>query len=195
MRRLPIRLVTLAWFALALVWGSEWLLTSSLPPEPPVLSLSLRYAIASILLLPWAMRGRVWLLGTRALLQIAMVGAGLLALPQLLLAASAHGISPGWSLLALCGVPLLLAVGGYGEIPIAVGGFAGAVLLVANSLTMHPAQLPWLLLSCGRCSAPGLHPGALLGHATGIRGQLAERGFVPAAGSGGDADRGGGCNL
>ena len=145
MRRLPM----LAWFALALVWGSEWILSASLPAQPPLLSLSLRYAVASLLLLPWAMRGRLWQMRARDLLSVAMAGAGLLALPQILLTISAHGISPGWSLLALAAVPVLLAVGGHGEIPTAVCGFAGVVFLVANSLTIRPAQLPWLLCPLG----------------------------------------------
>lgn len=145
MRRLPI----LAWFTLALLWGSEWILTASLPAQPPLLSLSLRYAVASLLLLPWALRARLWQQRPRHLLKVALIGAGLLALPQIVVVISARGISPAWSLLALAAVPVLLAVGGHGEISTAMCGFAGVVLLVANSLTIHPAQLPWLLFPLG----------------------------------------------
>lgn len=144
-RRLPI----LAWFALALLWGSEWMLTASLPAEPPLLSLAIRYAVAAALLLPWAIRGRIRSEPPRRLLSFALIGAGLLALPQIMLAASANGISPAWSLLALAAVPVLLAIGGHGEITTAVCGFAGVVLLLAGSLTIRPAQLPWLLFPLG----------------------------------------------
>ncbi len=144
-RHLPI----LAWFALALLWGSEWILIASLPAEPPLLFLSLRYALASLLLLPWAIRSHVWHQSLRQIVNIASVGAGLLALPQIMVVIAAHGISPAWSLLSLAAVPVFLAVGGHGEITTAVCGFAGVVLLVANSLTIHPAQLPWLLCPLG----------------------------------------------
>jgi drug/metabolite transporter (DMT)-like permease len=135
----------LAWLLLALLWGSEWMLTAWLPAEPPLLSLSLRYAAASLVLLPWALRGQRVQMPRRDLLSVALVGAGLLALPQILLVVSMHGISPAWSLLALGAVPVLLAIGGQGQISTAVCGFGGVLLLLANNLTIHPAQLPWLL--------------------------------------------------
>ncbi len=139
--RLPI----LAWFVLALLWGSEWMLAASLPAQPALRSLALRYGAAALLLLPWAVRGRPWRWPLARITAVLATGVGLLAIPQIVTAVAAQHLAAAWSLLALAAVPLMLAVAGSGEIATAMCGFAGVVFLVANGLTIHLPQAPWLL--------------------------------------------------
>ena len=121
------------------------MLTASLPAEPPLLSLAIRYAVAALLLLPWALRSRCWRLPLRSIGGAVLVGAGLLAIPQILIVMAGRGIGAGWSLLALAAVPILLAIGGHGAISTAVCGFAGVVFLIAGNLEITLSQTPWLL--------------------------------------------------
>lgn len=134
------------WCLLAVLWGSEWMLQAALPAEPPLHSLALRYAFAAVFLLPWALRRRLGRQPRRRLFDIALVGAGLLALPQVLLATALRGIAPAWSLLALAALPILLAVGAAEAISTAVLGFSGVLLLISPSLQIRLAETPWLLL-------------------------------------------------
>ena len=138
-----------AFLALSLVWGSEWMLAASLPAQPALLSTAARYGVAALLLLPWAVRGRLWRRPLHRLAGCALLGVSILSLPQILIFMSGQGITPAWSLLALALVPVFLAVSGRGEITTAVCGMAGIVFLIADSLTITARQLPWLLCPFG----------------------------------------------
>jgi drug/metabolite transporter (DMT)-like permease len=141
MRYLPIA----AFLGLSLLWGSEWMLTASLPPQPHLRGLALQYGIAAGLLLPWAIRRRLWLRPLRSVAHVVIVGIGILCLPQLLIFMSNGKLVPGVSLIALAMVPVLLAVSGRLLITPAVCGLAGVLFLADQSFHISMRQSLWLL--------------------------------------------------
>jgi drug/metabolite transporter (DMT)-like permease len=141
MRYLPIA----AFLGLSLLWGSEWMLTASLPPQPHLRGLALQYGIGAGLLLPWAIRRRLWLRSLRGVAHVVIVGIGILCLPQLLIFMSKGKLAAGISLIALAMVPVLLAISGRLSITPAVCGLAGVLFLADQGLIISIHQLLWLL--------------------------------------------------
>jgi drug/metabolite transporter (DMT)-like permease len=142
MRYLPIA----AFLGLSLLWGSEWMLTASLPPQPHLRALALQYGISAGLLFPWAIYRRLWRRPLRSLAHVVIVGIGILCLPQILIFMSAGKLAPGIPLAALAMVPVLLAVSGRLSITPAVCGLAGVLFLVDQGLDISMRQSLWLLL-------------------------------------------------
>jgi drug/metabolite transporter (DMT)-like permease len=142
MRYLPIA----AFLGLSLLWGSEWMLTASLPRQPHLRALALQYAIAAGLLLPWAIHRRLWRRPLRSLVHVVIVGIGMLCLPQILIFMSNGRLPPAVSLVALAAVPVWLAVGGRLVITPAVCGLAGVLFLAEQGLDIPVHQSLWLLL-------------------------------------------------
>lgn len=142
-----MRYLPLAGFAgLSLLWGSEWLLTASLPAQPRLHALAIEYGIAAVCLLPWAVRRRFWQHKLRSAGDVAITGIGILCIPQILICVAGRTLSPTISLLALALVPVFLAISGRVTISLAVCGFAGVVCLVDRSLTISAIQLWWVPL-------------------------------------------------
>jgi drug/metabolite transporter (DMT)-like permease len=142
-----MRYLPLAVFAgLSLLWGSEWLLTASLPTQPRLHALAIEYGIASACLLPWAVRRRFWQHKLRSAGGVAITGIGILCIPQVLICVAGRTLSPTISLLALALVPVFLAISGRITISLAVCGVAGVVFLVDRSLNISAIQLRWLPL-------------------------------------------------
>jgi drug/metabolite transporter (DMT)-like permease len=142
-----MRYLPLAVFAgLSLLWGSEWLLTASLPTQPPLHVLAIEYGIAAVSLLPWAIRRRFWQHRMRAAGRIVITGMGILCIPQILICAADRMLSPTISLLTLALVPVFLAITGRVTISLAVCGFAGVVFLADRGLNISAIQLSWLPL-------------------------------------------------
>ncbi len=142
-----MRYLPLAVFAgLSLLWGSEWLLTASLPTQPRLHALAIEYGIAAVCLLPWAVRQRFWHKRLRSAVTVVIAGIGLLSLPQILICVAGRALSPAISLLALALVPVFLAISGRLSISLAVCGFAGVVFLTDSSLNISAIQLRWLPL-------------------------------------------------
>jgi drug/metabolite transporter (DMT)-like permease len=106
MRYLPIA----TFLGLSLLWGSEWMLTASLPPQPHLRALALQYGIAAGLLLPWAIHRRLWRRPLLSLVHVVIVGIGMLCLPQILIFIGNGRVPPAVSLVALAAVPVWLAV-------------------------------------------------------------------------------------
>ena len=125
------------------------MLAASLPPQPVLLSLAIRYALAALILLPWAVRGRPWQVSLRSIVSAAIIGICILCLPQLLIVLGDRGLPPGLSLLVLAAVPILLAVSGRGTITTGVCGLAGVLFLTGAGLSVSLHQTPWLLLPIG----------------------------------------------
>jgi drug/metabolite transporter (DMT)-like permease len=142
MRYLPIA----GFLLLSLLWGSEWMLAASLPAQPHLRALAIRYGISAVLLLPWAIRGRLWRTPLRSVANVVIAGIGIMCLPQILISLSKGKLSPAISLAALAIVPVLLAVSGRLSINIAVCGLAGILFLADRGLGISVYQLPWLLL-------------------------------------------------
>jgi drug/metabolite transporter (DMT)-like permease len=142
MRYLPIA----AFLGLSLLWGSEWMLTASLPPEPHLRSLALQYGISAGLLLPWAIHRRLWRRPLRSLVHVVIVGIGMLCLPQILIFMSNGKLAPAVSVAALAMLPVLLAVSGRLSITTAVCGLAGVLFLADQGLHISIHQSLWLLL-------------------------------------------------
>jgi drug/metabolite transporter (DMT)-like permease len=142
MRYLPIA----AFLLLSLLWGSEWMLVASLPAQPHLLVLAIRYGLSAVLLLPWAIRGRLWRTPLRTVANVVIAGVGIMCLPQILISLSKGNLSPAISLVALAIVPVLLAVSGRLSITTAVCGLAGVLFLADRGLGISVRQLPWLLL-------------------------------------------------
>jgi len=142
MRYLPAA----AFLTLSLLWGSEWLLTSSLPGQPHLRALALQYAISACLLLPWAIHRRLWRQPRRHLAHVVIVGVGILCLPQILIFAGNERLSPILSLVTLATVPVLLAVSGRFMITPAVCGLAGVLFLADQGLYIPARPSLWLLL-------------------------------------------------
>ena len=135
-----------AFLLLSLLWGSEWMLTASLPTQPQLRVLAIRYGLSTVLLLPWAIRGRLWRTPLRSVANVVIVGVGIMSLPQILISLSKGNLSPAIFLVALAIVPVLLAVSGRLSITIAVCGLAGVLFLADRGLDISAYQLPWLLL-------------------------------------------------
>ena len=142
MRFLPMA----AFLGLSLLWGSEWILTSFLPAQPRLCALALQYGISAALLLPWAIRRRLWRRSLRRVAHVIIIGTGILCLPRILIFASNGKLSPLLSLVALATVPVLLAIGGRLAISPAVCGLAGVLFLVDQGLDIAMRQSLWLLL-------------------------------------------------
>lgn len=157
MRNLPMA----AFLGLSLLWGSEWILASSLPAQPRLCALALQYGISAALLLPWVIRRRLWRRPLRHVAHVAIIGTGILCLPQILIFASNGKLSPVLSLVALATVPVLLAIGGRLTISPAVCGLAGVLFLCDQGLGISMRQSLWLLfplaaacvLACALASA------------------------------------------
>jgi drug/metabolite transporter (DMT)-like permease len=130
---------------LSLLWGSEWLLTASVPAEPHLRALAIRYGLSAVLLLPWAIRFRLWHRPLRAIGKTFIVGTGILCLPQILIAVSAGHLSPAITLAAVGAIPVLLAISGRLTITTAVCGLGGVLFLAANGLSIAMRQVPWVL--------------------------------------------------
>jgi drug/metabolite transporter (DMT)-like permease len=145
MRYLPL----VVFIGLSLLWGSEWLLTASLPRQPRLHALAIEYAIAAVCLLPWVIRRRFWQYRLRSAVTIVIAGIGILCIPQILICVASRALSPTISLLGLALVPVLLAVSGRLTIPLAVCGFAGVLFLADRSLYITAIQLLWLPLLLG----------------------------------------------
>jgi drug/metabolite transporter (DMT)-like permease len=142
-----MRYRTIAGFlGLSLLWGSEWILTASVPAQPHLGALAIRYGLSGVLLLPWAIRRRIWHRPLRTVRNVLMVGTGILCLPQILIAVGAEHLSPAITLAALGAVPVLLAISGRLAITTAVCGLGGVFFLAANGLSIAMGQIPWLLL-------------------------------------------------
>lgn len=148
MRYLPLAVFT----GLSLLWGSEWLLTASLPTQPRLHALAIEYAIAAVCLLPWAVRQRFWQHRLRSTGGVVISGVGILCIPQILICVAGRTLSPTISLLAFALVPLFLAISGRLTISLAVCGFAGVVFLADRSLNISAIQLPWLPLPLAAAS-------------------------------------------
>lgn len=141
MRYLPL----IAFLALSLLWGSEWMLTASLPSQPLLRSLAVRYGIAAVLLLPWAVRHRLWRKSFGSVLNASATGVAVLCLPSVLIAVAKAELSPVLSLMAMSAVPLLLAIFGRFAISTAVCGLAGVLFLAGSDFRVSMHQAPWLL--------------------------------------------------
>jgi drug/metabolite transporter (DMT)-like permease len=142
MRYLPLA----AFLGLSLLWGSGWLLRASTPTQPPLRSLAIQYAIAAVVLLPWALRRRLWRRPLRSIANAVIVGIGILCLPQLLIFASGDKLSPTITIACLATVAVFLAITGRLAITSAVVGLAGVLFLFDRGLDISIRQLPWLLL-------------------------------------------------
>jgi drug/metabolite transporter (DMT)-like permease len=141
-----MRYRTIAGFlGLSLLWGSEWILTASVPAEPHLRALAIRYGLSAVLLLPWAIRRRIWRRPLRTVGNAFIVGIGILCLPQILIAVSAEHLSPAITLAAVGAVPVLLAISGRLTITTAVCGLGGVFFLVADGLSIAMGQIPWML--------------------------------------------------
>jgi drug/metabolite transporter (DMT)-like permease len=148
MRYLPIA----AFLGLSLLWGSEWMLTASLPSQPHLRSLAFQYGIAACLLLPSAIHRRLWRRPLRSLVHVVIVGIGILCLPQILIFMSNGKLAPAFSLVALAMVPVLLAVSGRLSITPAVCGLAGVLFLADQGLGISMRQSVWALLPLAAAS-------------------------------------------
>ena len=142
MRYLPIA----AFVGLSLLWGSEWMLTASLPAQPRLRALAFQYAIGACLLLPWAIRRRFWRRSVRSLAHVVIAGIGILCVPQILIFLGNERLPPLVPLVALAIVPVVLAVSGRLAITPAVCGLAGVLFLEDQSIGISVSQSPWLLL-------------------------------------------------
>jgi drug/metabolite transporter (DMT)-like permease len=163
MRYLPIA----AFLLLSLLWGSEWMLTASLPAQPHLRGLAIRYGLSAVFLLPWAIRGRLCRTPLRGVANVVIAGIGIMCLPQILISLSKGNVSPAISLVALAIVPVLLAVSGRLSITTAVCGLAGVLFLADRGLGVSVHQLPWLLLPL---TAAGVLAWALAGAEKHMRG-------------------------
>jgi len=142
-----MRYRTIAGFlGLSLLWGSEWILTASVPAQPHLGALAIRYGLSAVLLLPWAIRRRIWRRSPRTVGNTFIVGTGILCLPQILIAVGAAHLFPAVTLAALGAVPVLLAISGRLTITTAVCGLGGVLFLAANGLSIAMGQIAWLLL-------------------------------------------------
>jgi drug/metabolite transporter (DMT)-like permease len=136
-----------SFLVLSLLWGSEWILTASFPSPPFLTGCALRYGLAALLLLPWALRRSICRRGARTLSGTALIGFGILCLPQLLIWISAPHLPPALSVIALAIVPVLLAVAGRIALSTAMCGLAGVLFLIGNGVSLTTSEVPWLLLS------------------------------------------------
>jgi drug/metabolite transporter (DMT)-like permease len=149
-----------AFLALSLLWGSDWVLRASSPPQPPLRSLAIQYAISAAILLPWAVHQSFWRRPARSIVNAIIVGIGILCLPQLLIFVVKDRLSPVLCIAFLATVPVLLAISGRVSITTAVGGLAGVLFLLDRGLDFPIHSLLWLLLPL---TATGLVALALIG--------------------------------
>jgi drug/metabolite transporter (DMT)-like permease len=141
-----MRYRTIAGFlGLSLLWGSEWILTASVPAQPHLGALAIRYGLSAVLLLPWAIRRRIWHRSPHTVGNTFIVGTGILCLPQILIAVGAEHLSPAITLAAVGAIPVLLAISGRLTITTAVCGLGGVLFLAANGLSIAMRQVPWVL--------------------------------------------------
>jgi drug/metabolite transporter (DMT)-like permease len=131
---------------LSLLWGSEWMLTASFPSPPFLSGFAVRYGLAALLLLPWAVRRSFWRRGARTMSETALIGFGILCLPQLLIWISTPHLPPAVFVIALALVPVLLAVAGRIALGTAMCGLAGILFLTADGVHVGTREVPWLLL-------------------------------------------------
>jgi drug/metabolite transporter (DMT)-like permease len=125
-----------AFVGLSLLWGSEWMLMTSIPEQPQLRALAIRYGLSALLLLPAAIRRRLWRRSIRSVAIAVIIGTGILCLPQILLFISSQYLSPAVGLAAMAAVPVLLAISGRFSITTAVGGLAGVLFLMSNGLSI-----------------------------------------------------------
>jgi drug/metabolite transporter (DMT)-like permease len=134
---------------LAVLWGSQWMLDASLLRGlPPLATGALSCLLAGMVLLPFAWRARGRLRSLRLLRDSVLIGAGLIAVPQLLLglAGARAGFADRAAIFAA--VPLMVASSSARTrslLPLCVAGFAGIALVVADALTLTWRALPVLL--------------------------------------------------
>jgi drug/metabolite transporter (DMT)-like permease len=136
----------LGFLVLSVLWGSEWMLAASFPSPPFLMGLAMRYGFAALLLLPWVVRQSLWRRSARILTETALIGFGILCLPQLLIWISGPHLPPALSLIALAIVPVLLAVAGQIALGTAMCGLAGVLFLIGNGVSFAAREVPWLLL-------------------------------------------------
>ena len=142
-----MRYRTIAGFlGLSLLWGSEWILSASVPAQPHLRALAIRYGLSAVLVLPWAIRRRIWHRPPRSIAIAIIAGIGILCLPQILISIGSRNLAPAVGLAALGAVPVLLAISGRLAITTAVCGLGGVLFLAANGLSIAMSQIPWLLL-------------------------------------------------
>jgi O-acetylserine/cysteine efflux transporter len=121
------------------------MLRASVPPQPPLRSLAIQYGIGAAVLLPWAIRRRLWRRRPLSIASVVIVGMSILCFPQLLIFVSSSKLSPPVSLAFLAAVPVFLAVSGRLAITTAVAGLAGVLFLVDRGLDISLHQSLWLL--------------------------------------------------
>ena len=168
-----------AFLGLSLLWGSEWMLTASLPAQPHLRALAIRYGLGALLLLPWAIRRRIWRRPVRSIAIAILGGIGILCLPQILISTGSRNLSPAVGLAAMAAVPVLLAISGRLSITTAVCGLAGVLFLAGNGLGIAMHQIPWLLLPLAAAGVLALALTAVEKHLRGI--SIAEALFVQCA--------------
>jgi drug/metabolite transporter (DMT)-like permease len=135
-----------AFVGLSLLWGSEWMLMTSIPEQPHLRALAIRYGLSALLLMPAAIRRRLWRRPVRSIAIAVIVGSGILCLPQILIYISSRYLSAPVVLGAMAAVPVLLAISGRLSITTAVAGLAGVLFLTSNGLSIVVPQIPWLSL-------------------------------------------------
>jgi drug/metabolite transporter (DMT)-like permease len=145
----------LGFLALSLLWGSEWMLAASFPSPPFLTAFAVRYGIAAVLLLPWVIRRRIWRRSARTLSETALIGLGILCLPQLLIWISGPHLPPAISVIALAIVPVLLAVAGRIALGAAMCGLAGVLFLIGNGVSFGAREVPWQLLPIAAAATLG----------------------------------------
>ncbi|MGI8771210.1 MAG: EamA family transporter [Acidobacteriaceae bacterium] len=144
---------TAALFAvLALIWGSEWMLADSLRGSPPLATGSLRCLAAGAVLLPFAWRARRTLIGNSdgaiSLSSNVLIGAGLIAVPEILLILAGTHAGFGDRSAIFAAVPLLVAscrARTRGLQAFCLAGLTGIALFVAAALSLSWRTLPSLL--------------------------------------------------
>lgn len=119
---------------------------ASIPEQPHLRVLAIGYGISALLLLPAAIRRRLWRRPVRSIANSVIVGTGILCLPQILIFSSSRYLSPAVVIAAVAAVPVLVAISGRLSITTAVGGLAGVLFLTSNGLSVAVPQIPWLLL-------------------------------------------------
>ena len=119
---------------------------ASISEQPHLRALAIRYGVSAMLLLPAAIRRRLWRRPVRSIAIAVIVGTGILCLPQILIFISSRYLSPAVGLVAMAAVPVLLAISGRLSITTAVCGLAGVLFLMSNGLSVAVPQTPWLLL-------------------------------------------------
>lgn len=142
--KIPAKLAVLT---VSLLWGSEWLFRlsgdTSLTGLPPFRVLALRYFIAAIVLIPWAIPRRKRPALSIPLLPNILLGTVLIALPTIYLA-NRSDLSPGLVVLIFATIPLIASMlessSGLTGAPALLGGLAGTAFLVRGSLSSSTSQ-------------------------------------------------------